>query len=125
MAEIARPHPRSDYQVVKLDPVNADSGGGRVDRSRVKVHTGHFGEHHTDIVLLGSELPDRGGNLGWRKNSHCDLIEQWLEDIVIASVNENDIRIGSLQSASRGDTGKPAANDYDTLSSQARWTCYR
>src|SRR5882724_5314987 len=125
MAKVARPHPCSDYQVVKLNPANADSGGGRVDRSRAQVHAGHFGEHHTNIVLLGSELPDRGGNLGWRKNRGCDLIEQWLKDIVIASVNENDIDIASLQSASRGDTSKPGANDHDTLSSRARCTCHR
>jgi hypothetical protein len=122
MAKVARPHPRSDDQVVKLDPANADPGGERVDRSRVQVHAGHFGEHHTDIVLLGSELPDRGGDLGWRKNRGCDLIEQWLEDVVIASVNENDIGVGSLQSASRSDTSKPGANDHDTLSSRARCT---
>jgi len=53
-------------------------------------------------------LPDRGGDLGWRKNRGCDLIEQWLEDVVIASVNENDIGVGSLKAASRSDTSKPA-----------------
>jgi hypothetical protein len=38
---------------------------------------------------------------------------------VIASVDENDIGIASLQSASRGDTSEPGAHDHDTLSSHA------
>jgi hypothetical protein len=103
-------------KVIKLELANANPGAGRVNRSRAQVHTGHFGEHHTDIFLLVSELPHRGGDLGWCKNRGRHLIEQRLEDVVIALVDQNDFRIASFQSASRGDSSKSAADDHDTLS---------
>ena len=40
--------------------------------------------------------------------------------MVIASVNQNDIRIASLQGASRSDPGKSGADDHDLLSTDAK-----
>jgi hypothetical protein len=51
------------------------------------------------------------------------LIEQRLEDVMIASVDQNNICIAMLQSSNRGDPCKSAADDYDTLSSHARRSC--
>ena len=92
---------------------------GSVDSSRLQIQAGHFGEQHTDISLLASKLPDRSSDLGWRKNCGRNLVEQRLEDVVIAPVDQNDVCIASFQSASRGDPGKPAANNDNTLSLQA------
>src|SRR6202041_1209730 len=124
MAEIARTHPCSDHQIIKFELANANPSTGRANRSRVQVHIGHFGEYHTDIFLLVSELPHRGGDLGWCKNRGRHLIEYRLEDVVIALVNQNDFGIASFQSASRGDSSKSAADNHDTLRPHTRLTCY-
>ena len=115
MAEIARAHPRSDYQVIELDLANPDSRARCVYRARTKVHACHVGEHHTNILLLVGDLSYRGGDLGRRKNRRCYLIEQRLENVVIAPVDQNDIRIASFQSTSRGDPGESASDDHNTL----------
>jgi hypothetical protein len=73
-------------------------------------------------LLRSGELPDWGGDLGWSQNGRRDLIEQRLEDMVIASVDQNDVCIASLQSAGRGNPGKSTADDYDTLSPHVRRT---
>jgi hypothetical protein len=52
-------------------------------------------------------------------------MEQRLEDMVIALVNQNDVRIASPQGASRGDAGKSATDDHDTLSPHASCTWCR
>jgi len=67
-------------------------------------------------LLRSGELPDRGGDFGWRKNGSRNLIEERLEDVVIALVDQNDVCIASLQSASRGNPGKAAAHNHDALS---------
>jgi hypothetical protein len=43
---------------------------------------------------------------------------------VIAPLNQNDFRIASFQSASRGDSSKSAADNHDTLRPHTRLTCY-
>jgi hypothetical protein len=48
------------------------------------------------------------------------LIKQRLEDVVIASIDQNNICIAMLQSANGGDPGKSASDDHDTLPPQAR-----
>ena len=90
-----------------------------IERVR-QVQPGHFAKHHTDVLLLVGELPDRSGDLGRRKNRGRHLIEQRLEDVVIAPVDQNDVRIAAFQGASRGDPGKSAADDHDPLSPRRR-----
>jgi hypothetical protein len=64
---------------------------------REVVHADHFAEHYANISLLLGELPDRGGDLGRRKHRGSNLIEQRLEDVVIAPVDQNAGLPGSLR----------------------------
>jgi len=66
--------------------------------------------------LPGRELPQRRGNLGWRQQSRCHLVQQRLEDVVIAPIDEQHVRLASPQRARRRDAGKAAAHDHDPLS---------
>ncbi len=125
MAEITRLHPGSDDQVIEFDLAHADAGAGHVDRSGAQVHSSHFAEHHVDIALLLGELPDRSGDLGRCQHRRRRLIEQRLENMVIAPVDQNDVGIGSSQSASRGDPSKATAHDHDALSPHLGCTCGR
>src|SRR4051812_12362113 len=119
MAEIARLHARGDHQVVELNLANADPGTGRFDQSRAHVHADHFAKHYADVLLLLGELPDWGGDLRRCKHGGRHLIEQRLEYVVIASVDQDNICIAMFQSANRGDPSKSAPDDYDTLSPHA------
>ena len=80
------------------------------------------------FLLLHLELTDRRGDLGGRQNRRRHLIEQRLEDVMIAPVDQNDVGIASLQRARRGDPGKSAADDHDALrrlgaAASARFRC--
>jgi hypothetical protein len=68
-------------------------------------------------TLRALSCSDRGGNFGWRKNRSRHLIEQRLEDVMVAPINQNDVRIAPLQCASGGNPGKPGAHDHNALSS--------
>src|SRR5207245_1062387 len=58
----------------------------------------------------------RGGDLGWCQNRSRYLVKQRLKDVVVATVDQNDVGITFLQGASSGDTSKSAADYYDALS---------
>jgi hypothetical protein len=46
--------------------------------------------------LPRNKLADGSGNVGSGENRGRDLIEQWLKDVVIAAIDQNNIGVGSM-----------------------------
>ena len=73
------------------------------------------------FCLLLLELTNGRGDLGGRENRGRHLVEQRLKDVMIASIDQNDLGIASFQGPRRRDPGKAAANDHDALAFRWRW----
>jgi hypothetical protein len=61
-------------------------------------------------------LPERGSDLRWSKNRRRNLVQEGLEDVVVTSVNQHNVRIGALQSPRRREASESPADDHDALS---------
>src|ERR1700734_2537942 len=94
---------------------------GHVNRARTQIDGRDLRQHHCEILLLLLNLANRGGDLGGRENRGRHLVEKRLKDVVIAPIDQNDIRIASFQRPRRCDSGKAAADDYDALPLRWRW----
>jgi hypothetical protein len=117
--EIARPHAGRDHQIIERDFANAHARGRRLDRTGSNLDSGDLRQEHAEVFLLHLELTDRRGDLGRREHRRRHLVEQWLKDVVIAPVNQDDIDISMPQRACRGDAGEAAADDDDALALRA------
>jgi hypothetical protein len=53
--------------------------------------------------------------LGWCQNSGGDLIQEWLENMMITPVDQRYFDIGSLERPRGRDTGEASANDQDAF----------
>jgi hypothetical protein len=96
MTERAGSHPGCDYQVIERDLANTHPWLRHVDRPRVQVNPDDFAKHHADILLTFGKLPERGSDLGWSQNRRRDLVQEGLEDVVVAAVDQHNVRIGAL-----------------------------
>jgi hypothetical protein len=101
MAEITWPHPSGDHQIIERYFSGSDDRAQSVERAGVQIHAGNFGHRYGKVLLLLGELPNRGGDFGWRETGCRYLIEQRLEDVMISPIDQNDFGITSSQ-RSRG-----------------------
>jgi len=51
-------------------------------------------------------LPEGRGDVRGRQHRRCNLVQQRLEQVVVATVDQDDIGVGALQRAGRGDAGE-------------------
>ena len=100
MESCGRPIPGSDTSTVREFNVDA----------------GDLGQHHVEILLLDGELPDRCGDLGRCENGSRHLIEQRLENVVVASVDQNDLGVAVPERVRRREPGKASTDDHHALS---------
>ena len=67
-------------------------------------------------VGIGMEyLPNRRSDFTWGENAGCHLIQQWLEDVGIVSVNDCDVDIFVGKSLRRENPAEPGADDNDAV----------
>src|ERR1700722_2139384 len=86
-----------------------------IDKTRIQIDGRNIGEHHREIFLFLPELAKRRGDVGGGDDGGCDLVEQRLKDVVVAAVDQYDLGIGVPQRVCRGNPGKAATDDHDTL----------
>jgi PAS domain S-box-containing protein len=55
------------------------------------IHASDFGQHHRGAALLPQNTANRGRDIGGREVGGRDLVEQWLEQVVIAAINHRDL----------------------------------
>ena len=82
--------------------------------------TNTFSEN-SNVSCSGQDGPDRCGDFGWAEASGCDLIKEWLEEMVIALIEKGDLDVGrSGESLGGIESGEPAADDHDSLRHKGR-----
>ncbi len=66
-----------------------------------------------DIGVAAEDCPDRSGDFAGGEASGGDLVEQWLEGVVIFAVDDGDLNRGAGQRATDIQAAKAGANDHD------------
>src|SRR6516164_2757059 len=114
--EVARAHAGRDQQIVVGDLADAHARGRCLDGAGNNIDAGDLRQEHAEVSLLDLELSDRRRDIGGREHCRRHLIEQWLEYVVVAAIDQDDIDISVPQRTCRGDSGKASADDDDALS---------
>ncbi|MFT5128512.1 MAG: hypothetical protein ACI8W8_002123 [Rhodothermales bacterium] len=57
----------------------------------VKVDAFDLAMEDSDVAIAGEDTADGLGNFGWAQASHCDLVEQRLEKMVVSAIDECDL----------------------------------
>ena len=71
------------------------------------------GEQHAHVLLPPENPPDRRGDIAGRQSGRRHLVEQRLEQVVIAAVEQGDADRRALQRLSGGEPAEPSADDHD------------
>jgi hypothetical protein len=69
--------------------------------------------HDADVGLCTKKCAEGPGDIAWRQRCSCDLIEQWLKDMVICAVDEDDIFM--TQGTCCCQTTEPTSDNHDLL----------
>ena len=85
------------------------STGGKIDPR-------DFLHPHYDILAAGKEVADRDRDLRRAQPRGGDLIEQRLENVVIAPVKQHNVALGPPKHLGRREAGESAADDHDARS---------
>ena len=81
----SRPSPRSDSR-------SSISPSVRMNRLAAGSNAGGVREQHLDVPLPPQDPADRRGDVARRQRRRRDLIQQRLEHMVVASIDERDLR---------------------------------
>ena len=73
------------------------------------------------VGLVAEDGADGLGDVGRRKHGQCDLVEQGLEGVVVAAVDEGDVDGQMGQGLGGVEAGKAAAYDNDAGAAGRRW----
>ena len=71
-----------------------------VDKLCVFIDSADFAQKYGRVSLILQKSPDRRCDLSWRKHRCRHLIEQRLKEVVIRSINHNDIGVRMLKGLS-------------------------
>jgi hypothetical protein len=84
MTEIARTHSGGDHQEVVLEFSRTYSWAIYIDGPSSQVDALNLGPQYAEVLLFRFKLPDRRRYLGGGQNSGGDLIQERLENMMIA-----------------------------------------
>ena len=74
-----------------------------------------FTEKDFDIFLMTENGAERGGNFGGRKRAGGDLIEERLEEMEVALVQERDLDVGTLEGLRGNQAAKTSAENHNLM----------
>src|SRR5262249_47702517 len=84
------------------------------DLAPFSVNPGNRRQHYLDIELVAENGPYGHGDVGRRQPGGRNLIEQWLEQVVVLSVEECDASRCMPQRSSAGDATESCSDDDHT-----------
>jgi hypothetical protein len=108
VAEVGMHGTHRDHEVVveELAVREPDALPGDVDGQRLR-------EHHARVRLAAKDAPDGGRDLGGREPGRGHLIEQRLEEVVVAPVHDRDADGGVAERTRRLEPSEARAEDHD------------
>src|SRR6516165_9162758 len=83
-----------------LTPLSIEAGDGR--------------QHQLGIELVTENSPYGDGNVSRRQRGGRNLVEQWLEQVVVMPIDQRNAGRGMPQSSRASDTTESCSNDDDT-----------
>ena len=87
------------------------SGRMAVTVLRLEVETGHLGELDLDVALAAKDVADGRSDLSLGENAGRDLVEEGLEQVVIAPIHEGHVDRGAPQEACGKEPAEAASDD--------------
>ena len=57
----------------------------------LEVKAAHLGQTHAHVLFLAHDVPQRGGDLARREHARGRLVEEGLEQVMIAPVDQSDV----------------------------------
>lgn len=91
VTEIGVPCAGGNDEIVEGDALCAEE-----NVSRLKVDTIDVAEHHIGVAMFAQDCANRRRNLSRGQAGGGDLIEEGLEQVVVASVDQCDMRVRML-----------------------------
>ena len=83
--------------------------------ARRGVHAGHRGEQGRDLRTAAQQIADRPGDLRGRQRRGGDLIEQRLEQMMVAPVDQRDRDRRAVKPVHRLQAAETGADDHDAV----------
>ena len=80
-----------------------------MDDAPFEIEPGHIGQDHVDVLALAQNVPQHRGDGAGREDAGGHLVQQRLEEVVVAPVDERDVDVGRSEQTGRGQAAKPAA----------------
>ena len=78
-----------------------------------EVHARYFDQPEVGVFLTAQNRACRLGDFLGLQTRGCDLIEQWLEEVVVVAIDENDLHGRPPQCAGNAEAAEAGANDDD------------
>ena len=75
------------------------------------------------VVLPVDEVAKRVANDRGLDQAGRELVQEWLEGVVVVPVDEHDVRVGVLQLLNGADAGEAAAEDDDARAMRIAFGC--
>jgi hypothetical protein len=116
VTEVTLLDPRGQDEVVVRNGRGAALGRPCQDVTALQVDTGHLGHDDGGVALLAHHLADRNGDVLGRQRRGRYLVQQWLENMMIAAVDQEDTCGSAAQGLDRGKTREAATDHYHTCS---------
>src|SRR6266516_6120808 len=80
------------------------------------VHASDLAHNHHRVFVLPQDSADWRTHLGWREHRRRHLIEEWLKNMMVHSVNENDFDRRFPKGFGRSQTTDASPNNH-----HSRW----
>src|SRR6266849_4767326 len=93
--------------------VIADRAGTRLQPARREIHASHIDQAEVEVLLAPQNRAHRFRDLLGLEARGRDLIEQWLEQVVVVTVEQHDLYGGATQRPGGSQTAEPRAYDDD------------
>ena len=108
-------HSGCDYQVIEGYVLQAHAVTFNFDEARLKVQVCDFPPKHRQILLLLHKFPNWNSDLGRSKDGRRDLVQKRLENVMIASIDQNYLGIALSKRPRRCHPGKSCSDNYNAL----------
>jgi len=102
-----------------MESCEADAGAGCLDRFREAKSTPVTSARITVTFFCSSSSWRIGAAISDGARTAVATCRAGLEDMMVAPIDQDDVRVGMFQRASRGDPGKAAADNHDLLAPRA------
>jgi hypothetical protein len=72
-----------------------------------------FGLGHDRVALTSEHLAQRGRDVGWGEHGRCHLVQEGLKEVVVVTIDQNDLRARAPEGLDGAKASKSASDDDD------------